>query len=274
MFMNKSISLETVDLFARLREQRNSESSIMTESLVPPVKKPKLSFLRKIGIFNLPATLKKPSRWARAKAAICNSSSLLAKTLCFFSKRKKSDFEQNIDESPKTTVKEKLSTEQLQENRITRARTSSRIQDISDSNVPEDLIEVKNQEIVLPTYGNGIKASGMQNFGNGDIPGNRNTSELRQNATNATRLVHQCSPVAFATPDRSSTPIAPVASSVRFSTPTSSPHTATHLSSSVLIHPNVATAADHLYGESEVLVIKQPRSSVVNEPVGLRKKRS
>jgi hypothetical protein len=267
MFMNKSISLETVDFFARLREQRNSESSIMTESLVPPVKKPKLSFLRKIGIFNLPATLKKPSRWARAKAAICNSSSLLAKTLCFFSKRKKSDFEQNIDESPKTTVKEKLSTEQLQENRITRARTSSRIQDISDSNVPEDLIEVKNQEIVLPTYGNGIKASGMQNFGNGDIPGNRNTSELRQNATNATRLVHQCSPVAFATPDRSSTPIAPVASSVRFSTPTSSPHTATHLSSSVLIHPNVATAADHLYGESEVLVIKQPRSSVVNENI-------
>jgi hypothetical protein len=107
----------------------------------------------------------------------------------------------------------------------------------------------------------------MQNFGNGDIPGNRNTSELRQNATNATRLVHQCSPVAFATPDRSSTPIAPVASSVRFSTPTSSPHTATHLSSSVLIHPNVATAADHLYGESEVLVIKQPRSSVVNENI-------
>jgi hypothetical protein len=173
-------------------------------------------------------------------------------------------FEKKIDESPKTTVKEKLSTEQLQENRITRARTSSRIQNISDSNVPEELMEVKNQDIILPTYGKGNKASGMQNFGNGDIPGNRNTSELRQNATNATRLVHQCSPVAFAIPDGSSTSIAPVASSVRFSTPTSSPHTATHLSSSVLIHPNVATAADHLYGESEVLVIKQPRSSVVN----------
>ncbi|EFX73901.1 hypothetical protein DAPPUDRAFT_324903 [Daphnia pulex] len=100
-----------------------------------------------------------------------------------------------------------------------------------------------------------------KNFGNGDIPGNRNTSELRQNATNDTRLVHQCSPVAFVIPDRSSTPIAPVACSVRFSTPTSSPHTATHLPSSVLIHPNVATAADHLYGESEVLVIQEPRSS-------------
>jgi hypothetical protein len=267
MLMNKSISLETVDLFARLREQRNSESSIMTESLVPPVKQPKLSFLRKIGIFKPPATLKKPSRWARAKAAICNSSSLLAKTLCLFSKRKKSDFEKKIDESPNTTVKEKLSTEQLQESRIIRARTSSRIQDISDSNVPEDLIEVKNQDIVLPTYGNGSAASGKQIFGNGDIAGNRNTSELRQNATNATRLVHQCSPVAFAIPDRSSTPIAPIASSVRFSTHTSSPHTATHLPSSVLIHPNVATAADHLYGESEVLVIQQPRSSVVNENI-------
>ncbi|EFX62451.1 hypothetical protein DAPPUDRAFT_120227, partial [Daphnia pulex] len=165
------------------------------------------------------------------------------------------DFENKVDESLKKIVEEKLPTEPLQGRSIIRARTLSRIQDISDINVPEDLIEVKNQDIVLPTYGNGSKASGMQNFGNGDIPGNRNTSELRQNATNATRLVHQCSPVAFATPDRSSTPIAPVASSVRFSTPTSSSHTATRLSSSVLIHSNVATAADHLYGESEVLVI-------------------
>ncbi|EFX73900.1 hypothetical protein DAPPUDRAFT_324904 [Daphnia pulex] len=130
MLMNKSISLETVDLFARLREQRNKESSIMAESLVPPVKQPKLSFLRKIGILKPPATMKKPSRWARAKAAICNSSSLFAKTLSLFQRKR---------------------------------RTSSRIHDISDNNAPEDLIEVKNQDIVLPTYGNGSTASGLQN---------------------------------------------------------------------------------------------------------------
>ncbi|EFX62346.1 hypothetical protein DAPPUDRAFT_337082, partial [Daphnia pulex] len=85
------------------------------------------------------------------------------------------DFENKVDESLKKIVEEKLPTEPLQGRSIIRARTLSRIQDISDINVPEDLIEVKNQDIVLPTYGNGSKASGMQNFGNGDIPGNRNT---------------------------------------------------------------------------------------------------
>jgi hypothetical protein len=363
MFMNKSISLKTVDLFAPSHVQRNSESSIETESLVSPVKKPKLPVLRKIGIPNPPATLKKPSRWARAKAAIYNSPSLLAKTLSLFQRTPSSsafseeesysalinnpssplptslepllpsdfteppntsqlcaraenfftgvnsesdteyvdcDFENKVDESLKKIVEEKLPTEPLQGRSIIRAKTSSRIQNISDSNVLKELMEVKNQDIILPTYGKGNTASRLQNFGNedeacacisfsptpvvryyassrsagnGGISGHHNMSGLRQNATNATRLIQQCSPVAFAIPDRSSTPIATVASSVRFSTPTSSPHTATHLSSSVLIHPNVATAADHLYGESEVLVIKQPRSSVVNEPVGLRKEK-
>ena len=260
--------------------QRNSESSIETESLVSPVKKPKLPVLRKIGIPNPPATLKKPSRWARAKAAIYNSPSLLAKTLSLFQRTPSSsafseeesysalinnpssplptslepllpsdfteppntsqlcaraenfftgvnsesdteyvdcDFENKVDESLKKIVEEKLPTEPLQGRSIIRAKTSSRIQNISDSNVPEELMEVKNQDIILPTYGKRNTASRLQNFGNedeayacisfsptpvvryyassrsagnGGISGHHNTSGLRRNATNACDARH------------------------------------------------------------------------------------
>ncbi|EFX78615.1 hypothetical protein DAPPUDRAFT_320256 [Daphnia pulex] len=107
MLMNKSISLETVDLNKSVPIRRNSESDILRKGKFPPVtvRKSKLSLLRKvipsrystrstvdlkntklldIWIPNSGPVVKKLSRWERTKAVIYNSPSLLAKTISFF----------------------------------------------------------------------------------------------------------------------------------------------------------------------------------------------
>ena len=348
MLMNTSVSLGTVDLFAPLHAQRNSKSTIVTKSSVSPVTKTKLPFLQKIGIPIHKATVKKPSRWARAKTAIYNSPSLLAKTLSLFQRTPSSpaisekdsysalinnpsaplhsslkpllppdptepqntsrlsaraetvvpshsnaeycdwDIEKKVDKLTKKTDEEKLSAEPgLRERRIV---TSNQ----------DELSEEENRDIGLPTHGKGNTASGMENDGNEDeayacisfsptpvvryyassrsvglgfIAVNNNTSGSRRNNTITEGLIQQQSPVAFAISDRSSTPNAQIADSVRFSAFADSPHTAAHLSSSVYIRPNAETVAGHIYITSELPEIKRPSSPVENKSVGLQEER-
>ncbi len=299
--------------------------------------------------------MKKPSRCARAKAAIYNSPSLLAKTLSLFLRTPSSpalseadsysainkssfppptslqpllasdfteppnisqpfdraeefltgvtsesdsgyfdfDFEKEVDESRKKTDENKLLTEPLQERRIVQQNKLTRIQKISDSNVPDDLMDAKNQDIVLPTCEKGT-ASGMRNFDNEDeayacisfsptpvvryyassrsagnegIACNHKTSRLRQNATTAASIVHEDSPDTFAIPHKSSAPNAQITDSVGFSAFADSPFTATHRSSSVYISPNAETDACNIYKKTEV---RRTCSPVENESVGLQ----
>jgi hypothetical protein len=130
MLMNKSISLETVDLEKSLPVRRNSDSDISKKGKFPPlpVRKSKLSLLRKviphrystrstvsfqnkklidIGIPKSSPTIKKPSRWERTKAAIYKSPSLLAKTLSILQRTLSSPTPSEAD-SPKVLTENPL----------------------------------------------------------------------------------------------------------------------------------------------------------------------